>query len=66
MNIYLVVLKSGKRFYVESYQDYMKVFHRYYQRYGDDLSCVIKDFCYDSIEEVIEEIKRKKGVGKNG
>lgn len=66
MNIYIVVLKSGKKFYVESYQDYMTVFERYHRRYGDDLACVIKEYCYESIEEVIEEIKRKKGVVKNG
>lgn len=66
MNVYLVVLGSGKRFYVESYQDYIKVFNRYYQRYGDELACVIKDFCHDSIQEVIQEIKSKKGVDKNG
>jgi len=52
MNIYMVVLKSGHKFYVESYQSYDKIFSRYYQRYGDNLACVIKEYLYDSIDDI--------------
>ena len=55
MNIYIVILKNGKRFYVESYQDYISVYNRYLKRYGNDLACVLKDYFHDSIEEIKRE-----------
>jgi len=62
MNVYKVVLKDGKKFYIESFEDYIKVFNRYLKRYGDNLACVLKEYGVSSIED----IKRMKGVVKNG
>lgn len=58
MNIYLVVLKSGKKFYTESYQDYITVYNRYFKRYGDDLACVIKEYLYTSIADIKKAYKK--------
>ena len=57
MNIYIIILKDGKKFYVESFEDYQIIFKRYLKRYGNNLSCVLKEYCANSIEE----IKRMKG-----
>ena len=66
MNIYLVILKNGKRFYVESFENYNNIFHRYLKRYGNDLACVIKEIGYNSIEEIKGRKERKYyEYGKN-
>lgn len=52
MNIYIVILKDGRKFYVESFESYGRVFHRYMKRYGDNLACVLKDYLHNSIDEV--------------
>lgn len=57
MNVYIIVLKDGKKFYVESFENYIMIFNRYLKRYGDNLACVLKEFGYNSIEE-IKRIKR--------
>ena len=52
MNIYKVILKDGHKFYVESFESYEKIFNRYLRRYGKDLACVLKEYLFNSIEEV--------------
>lgn len=59
MNIYIVYLRDGRKFCLESYENYQKVFNRYFKRYGDNLACVIKDYLQKSIKDI------KKGVNPN-
>lgn len=56
MNIYMVILNDGRKFYVESYESYERIFNRYLKRYGDNLACVLKEYLFNSIED----IKKKK------
>jgi uncharacterized protein YcgL (UPF0745 family) len=55
MKVYKVVLKSGRKFYVESYEDYQRIFSRYCKRYGQELAAVYQEYGISSIED----IKRK-------
>lgn len=58
MNVYKVILKDGRKFYVESFESYERIFNRYLRRYGDNLACVLKEYGVNSIED----IKWKRGV----
>lgn len=52
MNIYMVILKDGHKFYVESFESYEKIFNRYLKRYGKNLACVLKEYLFKSIEDI--------------
>jgi len=52
MNIYMVILRDGHKFYVESFESYEKIFNRYLKRYGNNLACVLKEYLYNTIEDI--------------
>lgn len=54
-NIYLVITTDGRKFFVESYEDYQRIFTRYKKRFGDNLACVLKMYIYNSIDEIKKE-----------
>lgn len=52
MSVYIIVLKDGKKFYLESYEGYERIFERYLKRYRDKLACVLKEYGFNSVEDI--------------
>lgn len=55
MNIYIIILCDGRKFYVESYESYEKIYNRYKKRYGDGLACVLREYLFTDINEIKKE-----------